>query len=171
MSPRSSLARVLSKGPSMPDTLSNPAILRVGTQTYQIHPLASVSALWPEAATLPFTLKILLENLLRYLDGVVVRRDDVQALATWQPEAEPSREISFTPARVLLQDFTGVPCVVDLAAMRDAMVKMAGDPKQINPLQAVELVIDHSVQVDEFGTPEAFEHNAEVEFSRNRERY
>src|SRR5205085_12068009 len=95
----------------------------------------------------------------------------IQALATWQPKAEPSQEIAFMPARVLMQDFTGVPAVVDLAAMRDAMLRMGGDPKKINPLQPAELVIDHSVQVDDFGSPLAFKTNAELEFARNRERY
>src|SRR5262245_21270472 len=139
----------------MQDPLGSLGALRVGPQTYSIRRLAAAYAQWPEAAKLPFSLKILLENLLRHLDGVTVRREDVQALAQWRPEAEPSQEISFAPARVLLQDFTGVPCVVDLAAMRDAMVKMGGEPRRINPLQPVELVIDHSVQVDEYGTPQA----------------
>src|SRR5690606_18736269 len=110
-------------------------------------------------------------NLLRQEDGRVVRAEDIEALCRWDPKAEPSREISFMPARVLLQDFTGVPAVVDLAAMRDAMAALGGDPRRINPLQPVELVIDHSVQVDEFGTRYAFEANAELEYRRNRERY
>ena len=120
---------------------------------------------------MPFSLKVLLENLLRYEDGVTVTADDIKALASWDPKATPSREIAFRPSRVLLQDFTGVPAVVDLAAMRDAMKRMGGDPKKINPLQPVELVIDHSVQVDEAGTSLAFFANAELEFQRNRERY
>ena len=120
---------------------------------------------------LPYALRILLENLLRREDGEVVTAGDVEALATWDPQAVPSREIAFMPARVLLQDFTGVPAVVDLAAMRDAMAAMGGDPKKINPLQPVELVIDHSVQVDEYGSAAAFLINAEKEFERNRERY
>src|SRR5204863_9174588 len=118
-----------------------------------------------------FSLKILLENLLRTEDGVNVRADDIAALAQWDAQAEPSQEIAFTPSRVLLQDFTGVPAVVDLAAMRDAMKRMGGDPRKINPLQPVELVIDHSVQVDEFGSKAAFKKNADLEFSRNQERY
>jgi len=120
---------------------------------------------------LPFSLKILLENLLRFEDGVSVERADVEALARWHPGKRSDREIAFRPARVLLQDFTGVPCVVDLAAMRDAMADMGGDPKAINPLQPVELVIDHSVQVDAFGSSGAFAENARLEFDRNRERY
>jgi aconitate hydratase len=120
---------------------------------------------------LPFSLKVLLENLVRFEDGRSVKRDDVLALADWKPAHAPAREISFRPARVLLQDFTGVPAVVDLAAMRDAMATMGGDPRKINPLQPVELVIDHSVQVDRFGSPDALKVNAELEFARNRERY
>ncbi len=116
-------------------------------------------------------MKILLENLLRHEDGVTVTRDDIAALVDWDPAAEPSREIQYRPARVLMQDFTGVPAVVDLAAMRDAMKALGGDPERINPLQPAELVIDHSVQVDHFGTPDAFARNAELEFERNRERY
>src|SRR3989440_9967609 len=112
-----------------------------------------------------------METLLRTEAGVSVRAEGVMALAEWGPRDEPSREIAFRPSRVLLQDFTGVPAVVDLAAMRDAMERMGGDPKKINPLQPVELVIDHSVQVDEAGTPRAFLTNAELEFHRNRERY
>ena len=125
----------------------------------------------PTPARLPFSLKILLENLLRTEDGLAVRADDIEALANWDPKAEPDKEIAFTPARVLLQDFTGVPAVVDLAAMRDAMKRMGGDPKKINPLLPAELVIDHSVQVDDFGNGLAFRTNADLEFQRNRERY
>ncbi|TAM75466.1 aconitate hydratase AcnA [bacterium] len=120
---------------------------------------------------LPYSLKILLESLLRNEDGVSITKDDVAALASWDPKTIGEREIAFRPARVLLQDFTGVPVVVDLAAMRDAMATMGGDPRQINPLQPVELVIDHSVQVDYYGSDEAFAKNAEIEFQRNRERY
>jgi aconitate hydratase len=126
---------------------------------------------FPGVARLPYSLKILLENLLRREDGVYVKADDVRAVAEWDAASASSSEISFMPARVLLQDFTGVPCVVDLAAMRDAMVALGGDPDRVNPLQPVELVIDHSVQVDYFGRPDAFSLNAELEFSRNRERY
>ena len=123
------------------------------------------------AASLPYSLKILLENLLRFEDGRTVRRADIEALLDWDPQAEPSQEIAFRPARVLLQDFTGVPAVVDLAAMRDAMVALGGDPQKINPLQPAELVIDHSVQVDSYGDTNAVNLNAELEYSRNRERY
>ena len=123
------------------------------------------------AERLPVSLKILLENLLRQEDGVNVKREDIEALINWNPTATPDKEISFMPARVLLQDFTGVPCAVDLAVMRDAMVKMGGDPKKINPLQSVDLVIDHSVQVDQYGTPASFLFNSEKEFERNKERY
>jgi aconitate hydratase len=126
---------------------------------------------FPRVARLPYALKILLENLLRREDGRFARADDIAALAAWDPAARVRKEIAFTPARVLLQDFTGVPAVVDLAAMRDAVVRLGGDPTRINPLQPVELVIDHSVQVDYFGRSDAFELNAELEFTRNRERY
>jgi aconitate hydratase len=120
---------------------------------------------------LPFCLRILLENLLRHEDGRTVTADDIRFLAQWDPTAEPSREIAYMPARVLMQDFTGVPAIVDLAAMRDAMKKLGGDPEKINPLQPAELVIDHSVQVDEFGTATSYDMNAALEFQRNRERY
>ena len=113
----------------------------------------------------------MLENLLRTEDGRNVSPDDIRALASWSGKSKPDKEIAFTPSRVLMQDFTGVPAVVDLAAMRDAMKKLGGDPSLINPLQPAELVIDHSVQVDEFGKPQAFAMNAELEFLRNKERY
>src|SRR5690606_2093186 len=120
---------------------------------------------------LPFSMKILLENLLRQEDGANVTAKEIEAVATWNPKNEPDTEIAFLPSRVLLQDFTGVPCVVDLAAMRDAMKALGGDPNRINPLSPVELVIDHSVQVDLFGSAEALARNAEIEFQRNHERY
>jgi aconitate hydratase len=145
--------------------------LRVGDQEYTIFRLNAVARTHPRVARLPFALKILLENLLRCQDGLTVRPEDIEALANWDARAQPSKEIAFMPARVLLQDFTGVPAVVDLAAMRDAMKKMGGDPKRINPLLPAELVIDHSVQVDDFGTSLAFRTNADLEFQRNRERY
>jgi aconitate hydratase len=126
---------------------------------------------YPGVARLPYSLKILLENLLRCEDNAFVKKADIQALASWDPKAKVEKEISFTPARVLLQDFTGVPAVVDLAAMRDATARLGGDPNRVNPMQPVELVIDHSVQVDHFGTPDAFPLNAELEFARNKERY
>jgi aconitate hydratase len=144
--------------------------LQVGDRTFEIYRLDALQSKF-DVARLPFSLKVLLENLLRNEDGVGVRKEDVEALASWDHNAQPSKEIAFTPARVVLQDFTGVPCVVDLAAMRDAMAELGGDPAKINPLVPVELVIDHSVQVDVFGTRDAFRINAEKEFERNKERY
>ncbi|MCX7699354.1 MAG: aconitase family protein, partial [Gemmataceae bacterium] len=155
----------------MADSFGARGTLTVGTDQWNIVRLSAVEKAIPEAARLPFSLKVLLENLLRNEDGVTVTREDIEALARWDPKAEPEREIAFSPSRVLLQDFTGVPCVVDLAAMRDAVARMGGDPKKVNPLQPVELVIDHSVQVDEFGKPDAFRINSQLEFERNRERY
>ncbi len=146
------------------------ADLEVGGRTYEIHRLDALQASY-DVARLPFSLKVLLENLLRNEDGVAVRREDIEALARWDHAAEPSQEIAFTPARVVMQDFTGVPAIVDLAAMRDAMADLGGDPARINPLVPAELVIDHSVQVDIFGTRDAFRVNAEREFERNQERY
>ena len=116
-------------------------------------------------------MKVLLENLLRFEDGTTVTREDIQAIVDWQEERKSEREIQYRPARVLMQDFTGVPCVVDLAAMRDAITKLGGDAQKINPLVPVHLVIDHSVMVDEFGTPQAFEDNVDLEYERNMERY
>jgi aconitate hydratase len=143
--------------------------LQVGTHAYQIHSLAAL----PRAKVdrLPYCLKILLENLLRCEDGVNVTRADIEALLEWEPAATPSHEIAFTPARVILQDFTGVPCVVDLAAMRAAIVRLGGDADKVNPLAPVELVIDHSVQVDHYGSPSALAANTRIEFERNGERY
>ena len=157
----------------MPNTFDSQATLKVRDKSYTIYRLDAVDkkVAGADVGRLPFSLRILLENLLRTEDGRAVRAEDIQALAKWEAKAEPSREIAFTPSRVLLQDFTGVPAVVDLAAMRQAMKKLGGDPKRINPLQPVELVIDHSVQVDEYGTNVAFKHNAALEFSRNMERY
>ncbi|EQD56561.1 Aconitase/3-isopropylmalate dehydratase large subunit, alpha/beta/alpha domain protein, partial [mine drainage metagenome] len=120
---------------------------------------------------LPYSLKILLENLLRCEDGVNVTRADIEALLEWEPAATPAHEIAFTPSRVILQDFTGVPCVVDLAAMREAIVRLGGDAEKVNPLAPVELVIDHSVQVDQYGSPDALAANTRIEFERNGERY
>ena len=146
--------------------------LTVHGKTYRIYSLPALErAGFPQAARLPYSLKILLENLLRREDGAHVKTDDVRALASWDVTRAAAREISFMPARVLLQDFTGVPCVVDLAAMRDGIVALGGDPRKVNPLQPVELVIDHSVQVDFFGSADAFERNADMEYERNRERY
>jgi aconitate hydratase A / 2-methylisocitrate dehydratase len=156
----------------MPDTNSFGArdTLRVGDRELEIHRLDALQSQY-DVARLPFSLKVLLENLLRCEDGVAVRAEDVEALAAWDAKAEPSQEIAFTPARVLMQDFTGVPAVVDLAAMRDAMPELGGDSARINPLVPAELVIDHSVQVDVYGSHAAFERNAELEFERNQERY
>jgi aconitate hydratase len=154
-----------------PDSFQARSELAVGGRSYTIFRLDALErAGFNNVARLPFSLKILLENLLRFEDGRSVTKDDVAALASWTPGGE-EREIAYRPARVLLQDFTGVPCVVDLAVMRDAMVAMGGDPKHINPLQPVELVIDHSVQVDRFGSGDAFAENARLEFERNQERY
>ena len=147
------------------------ASLRAGTGSYEIYRLDALERRGLPVARLPFSLKVLLENLLRREDGTVVRAEDVEKLARWDPKQASSDEIAFMPARVLMQDFTGVPAVVDLAAMRDAMRTMGGDPKKVNPLLPAELVIDHSVIVDEFGTPTAFQVNADLEFQRNRERY
>src|SRR6266853_503092 len=146
--------------------------LPVAGRTVHIQSLpALASAGFPEIGRLPYSIKILLENLLRHEDGRFVKAADIEALAKWDLRSSAQREISFMPARVLLQDFTGVPCVVDLAAMRDAIVKLGGDPNRVNPLQPVELVIDHSVQVDYFAQANAFQLNAELEFVRNQERY
>ncbi len=153
-------------------SLNAAGTLNVGDRAYPYFRLAAVEeAGLTKLARLPYSLKILLENLLRFEDGRSVTRADIEALARWNPKAASEKEIAFRPARVLLQDFTGVPCVVDLAAMRDAMATMGGNPKAINPLQPVELVIDHSVQVDYFGTNDAPQKNADLEFERNRERY
>ncbi|MFZ1099728.1 MAG: aconitate hydratase AcnA [Steroidobacteraceae bacterium] len=143
--------------------------LAVGERSYQIWSLASLPQ--DKLARLPYALKILLENLLRCEDGVSVTRADIEALLEWDPAATPSHEIAFTPARVILQDFTGVPCIVDLAAMREAIVRLGGAAARVNPLSPAELVIDHSVQVDQYGTPGALAANTAIEFSRNRERY
>jgi aconitate hydratase len=145
--------------------------LRVAGHDYEIYRIDALDKQGISTWHLPFSLRILLENLLRTEDGRSVTKEDVRALATWSSKSKPEKEIAFTPSRVLMQDFTGVPAVVDLAAMRDAMKVLSGDPALINPLQPAELVIDHSVQVDEFGTPQAFQLNAELEFLRNKERY
>ena len=145
--------------------------LEVGGREYEIHRLEALERAGFTVGRLPYSLRILLENLLRLEDGTVVRAADVEALARWQPGVRAAHEIAFTPARVLLQDFTGVPAVVDLAAMRDAIRAHGGDPRRINPLQPVELVIDHSMQVDVFGTPDALRRNRELDYGRNRERY
>ena len=141
--------------------------LQVGEESYQIFRIDAVEG----SESLPYSLKILLENLLRTEDGANITADDIRGLAGWDQDAEPSEEIQFTPARVIMQDFTGVPCVVDLATMREAMAEMGGDPAKINPLAPAELVIDHSVIADVFGTADAFARNVEIEYQRNRERY
>jgi aconitate hydratase len=158
-------------GYAMANSFQAQAELKVDGHTFRIFRLDALTNAGMDVARLPYSLKILLENLLRNEDGLSVTADDIKGLASWDAKAIPSREIAFRPSRVLLQDFTGVPAVVDLAAMRDAMQRMGGNPSKINPLQPVELVIDHSVQVDEAGTPRSFLTNAELEFSRNRERY
>src|SRR2546430_68412 len=153
----------------MTDSFKARTTLRVGERSYEMFSLASLPR--EKVARLPYSLKILLENLLRYEDGVNVTRADIEALLDWDPKAQPAYEISFTPSRVILQDFTGVPCVVDLAAMRDAIVRLGGDADKVNPLAPAELVIDHSVQVDEYGSPGALAANNKIEFERNGERY
>ncbi len=153
------------------NSFSSRAELRVAGHTYEIFRLDALDRAGVPTTHLPFALRILLENLLRTEDGRAVREADIRALAAWSPKAEPDTEIAFSPARVLMQDFTGVPAVVDLAAMRDAMKAMGGDATKINPLAPAELVIDHSVQVDAYGRPDAFTINADLEFRRNRERY
>jgi len=153
----------------MTDSFHARTTLTVGDRSYEIFGLAALPP--DKLARLPYSLKILLENLLRFEDGVNVTRQDIEALLNWDPKAVPAYEISFTPARVILQDFTGVPCVVDLAAMRDAVVKLGGTAESVNPLAPVELVIDHSVQVDEYGTAHSLRDNTVIEFARNRERY
>src|SRR5271165_3932352 len=147
------------------------SVLKVDNKEYEIYRLDALDQQGISTKHLPYSLRILLENLLRTEDGRNVKKEDIRSMASWNKTSKPDKEIAFTPSRVLLQDFTGVPCVVDLAAMRDAMQHLGGDPALINPLQPVELVIDHSVQVDEFGTPNAFEMNALLEFQRNKERY
>lgn len=151
----------------MSNSFNTRTTLEANGKTYEIYSLSALNNIH----RLPFALKILLENLLRHEDGTTVTRDDIEALINWDPKAEPNQEIAFRPARVLMQDFTGVPAVVDLAAMRDAMHDLGGDPEKINPLQPAELVIDHSVQVDKFGNKNAFQLNAEIEYNRNHERY
>ena len=154
----------------MTDSFSTRDVFEVNGQRYHYASLAKLGQRF-DLKRLPYSMKILLENLLRHEDGVNVTAKEIEAVANWDAKKEPETEISFMPARVVLQDFTGVPCVVDLAAMRDAVVKLGGDAKQINPLAPAELVIDHSVQVDAFGSESALEKNVEIEFERNQERY
>ncbi len=154
-----------------PDSFDAFGTLEVGEKSYEIYRLNAVQGDGLDVDSLPFSLKVLLENLLRTEDGENITADDVRALAGWDADAEPDQEIQFTPSRVIMQDFTGVPCIVDLATMREAMDDLGGDPSKINPLAPAELVIDHSVIADVFGTPEAFERNVEIEYERNKERY
>lgn len=153
------------------DSFGAKSTLDVDGKSYEIFRLDAVEGEGLDVQSLPFSLKVLLENLLRTEDGADITADDIKAIAGWDADADPSKEIQFTPARVIMQDFTGVPCVVDLATMREAMADLGGDPSKINPLAPAEMVIDHSVIADVFGTPEAFERNVEIEYERNRERY
>ncbi len=153
------------------DSFGTRATLNVGGKAYSYYSLLTLAQRFPGIASLPFSLKVLLENLVRNEDGITVRDQDVATLAEWDAHNVGDNEIAFRPARVLMQDLTGVPAIVDLAAMRDAMVALGGDPNKINPLSPAELVIDHSVQVDVFGNEGAFARNAEMELNRNRERY
>src|SRR5271167_3728522 len=159
------------KAKTHPDSFHAAATLTSGSRQVHLFRLQALAEQGTNLTRLPFSLRILLENLLRHEDGRTVTAEDIKFLTTWDPKAEPSREIAYMPARVLMQDFTGVPAIVDLAAMRDAMKALGGDPEKINPLQPAELVIDHSVQVDEYGTKGSYDINAALEFSRNRERY
>jgi len=151
------------------DSFASRADLMVGPRSYEYFAPSALGQF--DIARLPYALKVLLENLLRHEDGVSVNAADIEALATWDPSAAPSREVAFSPARILLQDFTGVPAVVDLAAMRDGVEALGGDPGRVEPHVPAELVIDHSVIVDHFGTADSFAFNAKREFDRNRERY
>jgi len=153
----------------MTDSFNARTTLTVGARKYEMLGLGALKG--RNIERLPYSLKILLENLLRFEDGVNVTKRDIEALIGWDPKALPNYEIAFTPARVIMQDFTGVPCIVDLAAMREAIVRLGGDPQRVNPLAPAELVIDHSVQVDQYGTAESLRQNNEIEFSRNGERY
>src|SRR5215210_8621727 len=157
--------------PTGHDSLNTRSTLTVGAKSYAYYSLPKAAETLGDISRLPFSMKVLLENLLRFEDGVTVTHDDLQSMVDWQKERRIAREIQYRPARVLMQDFTGVPAVVDLAAMRDAMSGLGGDPQKINPLVPVHLVIDHSVMVDEFGTPRAFGKNVELEYARNGERY
>ncbi|MGO1326506.1 MAG: aconitase family protein, partial [Brevibacterium aurantiacum] len=149
------------------DTFKSKSTLTVGDTDYEIYRLDQV----PGSEKLPFSLKVLMENLLRTEDGANITSEHIEALGNWDPSAEPATEIQFTPARVVMQDFTGVPCIVDLATMREKVVELGGKPEQVNPLAPAELVIDHSVQIDNFGTAEAIELNMDMEYKRNGERY
>ncbi|MDU5317077.1 MAG: aconitase family protein, partial [Varibaculum cambriense] len=141
--------------------------LSVGDKSYKIYDLKAV----PGTEKLPYSLKILAENLLRNEDGENITKEQIAQIANWDPDAQPSQEIQYSPARVLMQDFTGVPCIVDLATMRDAVVNLGKDPDLINPQVPAEMVIDHSVQIDVFGSQDAVEKNMDIEYQRNQERY
>src|SRR5215469_9389718 len=154
----------------MLDSFATRDTLKVKGSSYHIASLTKLGQRF-DIKRLPYSMKVLLENLLRHEDGVNVTAKEIEAVANWDAKKEPDTEIAFMPARVVLQDFTGVPCVVDLAAMRDAVVKLGGDAKQINPLVPAELVIDHSVQVDVYGKADALDLNVKIEFDRNKERY
>ncbi|MTB30158.1 MAG: aconitate hydratase, partial [Actinobacteria bacterium] len=149
------------------NSLGTKKTLTVAGKDYEIFDISQVEG----ASDLPFSLKVLLENLLRTEDGANITAEHIKALAQWDPTVEPDTEIQFTPARVVMQDFTGVPCIVDLATMREAIVDLGGDPSKVNPLAPAELVIDHSVIADVFGTKDSFEQNTDIEYERNRERY
>src|SRR5690625_4790552 len=149
------------------DTFKSKSTLTVGDKDYEIYRLDKV----PGSEKLPFSLKVLLENLLRTEDGANITSEHIEALGSWDPSAEPDTEIQFTPARVIMQDFTGVPCIVDLATMREAVATLGGDPDKVNPLAPAEMVIDHSVIIESFGNPNAFDKNVEIEYQRNEERY
>src|SRR4051794_24338885 len=153
------------------DSFGAKGSLDVGGTSYEIFRLGKVAGDGLDVESLPYSLKVLLENLLRTEDGADITEDHIKAIAGWDASAAPDQEIQFTPARVIMQDFTGVPCIVDLATMREAMAELGGDATRINPLAPAELVIDHSVIADVFGTPQAFERNVEMEYERNRERY
>src|SRR4051794_13087884 len=157
--------------PSGQDSLGTRTSIDVNGKTFVYFSLPKASETLGDVSRLPFSMKVLLENLLRFEDGETVTTKDLESMAEWLKERRINREIQYRPARVLMQDFTGVPAVVDLAAMRDAMGALGGDPQKINPLVPVHLVIDHSVMVDEFGNPRAFEKNVEFEYDRNGERY
>src|SRR3954464_9849953 len=164
---RGTRARRARRGGEDLNSFGSRQTLRVGEASYEIFRLDAVEG----SARLPYSLKVLLENLLRTEDGANITADHIRALAGWDPNAQPTQEIQFTPARVIMQDFTGVPCVVDLATMREAIRDLGGDPEKVNPLNPAEMVIDHSVQVDVFGREDAFERNVEFEYGRNHERY
>src|ERR1700737_3930230 len=152
----------------MTDSFKARTTLKVGSEQYEILSLNALKSM--NVDRLPFSLKILLENLLRFEDGVNVTKSDIDALLKWDPKAIPNHEIAFTPARVILQDFTGVPCIVDLPAMREAIVRLGGDPQRVNPLAPAELVIDHSVQVDQYGSADSMAEKKQNVFTPNGER-